>query len=80
VSTGEARTFPAARQSAISNVAAAVGEAYMEATRAWARRVGDRYDTITAHGRRPIGEAEAIQQAFRAEPQVVEEERREDRG
>ena len=68
-STGEAPTCPVAQRAAIGKVTEAVGEEYLKATGDWARRVGDRYDAITNHGRRPIDEAEAIEQAFRAEPQ-----------
>jgi hypothetical protein len=79
-SSGEGKTCPAAQQAAISKVTADVGQAYMKATGHWARRVGDRYDVLTKHGRRrELAEAEAIDQAFRLEPQVAEEERAKNR-
>jgi hypothetical protein len=69
--TARGDTCQAAADAAIKEANERFCQAYMDATSAWATRVGNRYDEITSHGKRsdpPIDEA--IRRAFEQEPQV----------
>ena len=66
--TGEAADGPAAVDAALKTANDAFAESYWKDTADLHARVGARYDQLTDHGRRrDVGEAEAIEQAFREE-------------
>ena len=69
--TARGDTCEAAADAAVKAANEQFCQAYLDATSAWATRVGNRYDEITSHGKRsnpPVDEA--IRQAFEREPQI----------
>ena len=69
--TGTGKDKASATEAAQQKLLTELNLAYMAETRVRCSACTKRYDTITNHGLKPIGEAEAIAQAIAAEPAVV---------
>lgn len=67
--TGRGANRQAAEADATRQAIAALSDEYMNRTRVRASAAQRRYDRLTAHGTRPIGEAEAIAQIVREDPE-----------
>jgi hypothetical protein len=62
--TGEGSDEESAGKAATNAAVQELGDAYVEAVAGRASRVGDAFDEITMHGRRPVNVARAINRAF----------------
>jgi hypothetical protein len=67
--TGRGANRQAAEADATRQAIAALSDEYMNRTRVRASAAQRRYDRLTAHGTRPIGEAEAIAQIVKEDPE-----------